>query len=317
MAGSLDLFDSQWLTNQETESDPRRSDVGYLQVHHTAYPSTSGARALMDPGGRTVSANGLLDPDGHLYEVVLLSRRAYTSATGFDHNCLTVETVNTTGGPTWGISEASRLRLAHLAVAMFRAGILGSLTRAHIIGHGEVPGTYATACPGPDMHLDHICELAQAIHAGVPKPKPIQEDPMYNLTFREDGAGMCTSIFGSSGVPTVQIYELLFRLRNAPQLATPFRGDWTPGAYAGKPDVLNNAEYAITDAYLALHRKAALAGIQLDDTKLRAALSDALKGAVLTVDSEIDADELAKAFETVIPRVSAAIVKQAGDKLAA
>lgn len=167
MPGSANLFDSQWLTDQNSESDPRRYAVGYLQIHHAATTSTTGARSLMDPGGRTVSSNGLLAPDGHLYEVVLLNRRAYTSATTFDHYSLTVETVNTSGANTWGISEASRLRLAKLAVDMFRAGLLGSLTRAHIIGHNEVPGTYATACPGPDMLLDHIVALAQNIAAGT------------------------------------------------------------------------------------------------------------------------------------------------------
>lgn len=172
MPGSANLFDSQWLTDQNSESDPRRYPVGYLQIHHAATTSTTGARSLMDPGGRTVSSNGLLAPDGHLYEVVLLNRRAYTSATTFDHYSLTVETVNTSGANTWGISEASRLRLAKLAVDMFRAGLLGSLTRAHIIGHNEVPGTYATACPGPDMLLDHIVQLAQQLFAGGTAPAP-------------------------------------------------------------------------------------------------------------------------------------------------
>lgn len=167
MAGTYNLFDAQWLTNQESESDPRARSVNVLQIHHAATTSTAGARSLMDPGGRTVSSNGLLDPSGFLYEVVLANRRAYTSATSFDHQSITVETVNTTGAPGWGISEAARTRLAQLAVDMFRAGLLGSLTRAHIIGHNEVPGTYATACPGPDMHLDWIVTKANEIYNGT------------------------------------------------------------------------------------------------------------------------------------------------------
>lgn len=191
--GSMELYDSQWLTNQESESDPRRGAVSYLQIHHTAYPSTNGARSLMDPGGRTVSANGLLSPEGHLYEVVLIGRRAYTSASSFDHYSLTVETVNTTGGPSWGISQASRFRLAQLAVNMYRAGILGSLTRAHIIGHNEVPGSYATACPGPDMHLDDIVRMANEIFSGKkseekPKEEEKEEDMIIQIgTPRTDG----------------------------------------------------------------------------------------------------------------------------------
>lgn len=165
MSGSYNLFDFDDLTDW-SESSPRTRAIDTLQIHHGTILSYSGLRSLMDPGGRTVSANGAMANDGRLGEVVrTFDRRAFTSATAFDNQCLTVEVCNTTLDPGWNISEACRIRLARLAVGMYRKGILGSLTRAHIIGHNEVPGTYATACPGPDMDLDHIVALAQQFYA--------------------------------------------------------------------------------------------------------------------------------------------------------
>jgi hypothetical protein len=163
----VSLFDSQWLTAL-SESDSRYGTaIDTLQTHHTAYPSLEGSRALMNPGGRTVSANGLLDVTGWLYEVVQLDRRAFTSASGFDRRCLTVETVNSTGSPHWGIDPRSRERLAQLMVAMFRAGMLRGLYYGvgGIIEHKDVPGSYATACAGPSMDTAWIIARANEIYA--------------------------------------------------------------------------------------------------------------------------------------------------------
>lgn len=166
MPGSLNLFDGVDLTSSTEWASRFGAAIDTLQVHHTTTTSYDGARDLMDPGGRVVSSNGLMSNTGYLAEVVLLLMRAFTSGSVYDRRCLTVEVCNLTLGPEWLISDASRERLAQLAVAMFRAGILGSLTRAHIIGHNEVPGSYATACPGPNMLLDWIVARAQQIYAG-------------------------------------------------------------------------------------------------------------------------------------------------------
>lgn len=175
MAGSLDLFDGVDLTASSEYSSRNGRKVQYLQIHHATLLSLAVLIAMMDPGGRQVSANGALGNDGHLVEVVPLSQRAFTSASRFDEVCLTVETCNTSLHPTWGISAASRERLARLAVAMFQAGLLGAISRQFIIGHYEVPGTYATSCPGPDMQLDWIVQRAHQIQAGgfAPQPKEI------------------------------------------------------------------------------------------------------------------------------------------------
>jgi hypothetical protein len=165
MAGSLDLFDSVQLTASSEYASRQGEKIDTLQIHHATMTSLSGLIGLMQPGGRTVSANGAMGNDGHLVEVVPLANRPFTSATSYDRRSLTVEVCNTTLSPNWGISDACHVRLARLAVGMYRKGLLGSLSRKHIIGHREVPGTYATACPGPSMDLDRIVALAVQMNA--------------------------------------------------------------------------------------------------------------------------------------------------------
>lgn len=177
MAGSLNLFDSVQYTAASEYGSRQGEQIDTLQIHHATMTSLSGLIGLMQPGGRTVSANGALGTDGHLVEVVPLDKRPFTSATGYDRRSLTVEVCNTSLSPSWGISEECRLRLARLAVQMYRKGLLGSLTRNHIIGHYEVPGTYATACPGPDMNLDRIVAYARAMNSSTAGEEltPIEE----------------------------------------------------------------------------------------------------------------------------------------------
>lgn len=207
MAGSLNLFDRTWLTSSSESSSRNGERIDTLQIHHAATTGLNGARSLMDAGGRTVSSNGLLATDGTLYEVVALDRRAFTSATGFDRRSLTVETINSSGAPGWGISDASRERLARLAVAMYRAGILGGFHRGPggIIGHNEVPGTYATACPGPDMHLDWIAERARSLNAGlagldVTEITETESDADMPINFRSTTGGVSYTM-----VPGIQV----------------------------------------------------------------------------------------------------------------
>ena len=143
-----------------SESDPRNRPIETLQIHHATTTSLSGLRALMDPGGRTVSANYAMGNDGHLMLVVPVERRAFTSASADDHRAITVEVCNTTLGPEWGISDACHRRLGRLAAEMhLEFGM--PLDRAHIYGHNETPGSYPTGCPGPSMNLDLVVQYAR------------------------------------------------------------------------------------------------------------------------------------------------------------
>lgn len=147
-----------------SESSPRTQKIDTLQYHHAAGTSLAVLESLMEPGGRTVTANAACDSDGALILKVALDRRAYTSGVAsYDQRCLTVETVNTSGAPDWGISDASHRRIGRLAAEMFREGLLQGLWYGSggIIGHRDVPGTYATACPGPSFDAELILRYAR------------------------------------------------------------------------------------------------------------------------------------------------------------
>ena len=309
MAGSLNLFDSTQYTASSEYSSRLGNTVQYLQIHHATMLSLSGLIGMMSPGGREVSANGAMGNDGHLVEVVPLASRAFTSGVAsFDRISLTVECCNTTLGPQWGISAATRTRLARLAVAMFRAGLLGSLTRRHIIGHYEVPGTYATACPGPDMLLDAIVAEANAIYNGGGSDARRKGKTMY-LARDVGGTIWLYTDNGRAGIASMQVVNLFNRLLYG---TTPY-------------DTFNAAELDM------MHATVLAAGNSGSDAEL-AALTKAINSISVTVDSkavadaviaaineqgvEVDTDAVAAAVDAALADNFAAIPKAVIDEIA-
>lgn len=165
MAGLWDVADWTALS----ESSPRLADVDTLQYHHSTVTSRAAARALYEPGGRVVSPNLQLH-DGVLYGICdPYTRRAFTSGVpAQDHRSNTVETDNLTGGPDWLIGMDNHNRLAQLMVDMYRESMLGGFYYGvgGLIEHRDVPGTYATACAGPDANSFYIIERAKVLHYG-------------------------------------------------------------------------------------------------------------------------------------------------------
>lgn len=165
--------DAVWW-NHSPNSSPRRpgDKIQYFVVHHAADPRDLATQRdrFMKANDRNVSPNWLIGKDGSVSEIVPPDKyRAWTSG-AFDYQAVTVETQNTTGDPTWGISEESHVAIAKLvAWASKRYGF--PIDRTHVIGHREVPGA-ATACPGPSMDLDKIVKLAKEFAEPVdPKPE--------------------------------------------------------------------------------------------------------------------------------------------------
>ena len=165
---------SAWW-DHSVNSSKREDTIQYFVIHHAA--ATSSAEALRDrfmsPNDRSVSPNWLIGADGSVSEIVPPDEwRAWTTG-AFDHKAVTVETQNTSGDPTWGISEASHEAIAQLvAWAGKRYSI--PLNRTFVIGHREVAGQ-STACPGPSMNLDRIVARAIEINATVePEPEPTE-----------------------------------------------------------------------------------------------------------------------------------------------
>lgn len=157
-------------------------------LHHTAGIMTIDQLVgMMQPGGRTVSAHAAIK-DRDIVSVVPESKRAYALADPtFDSRALNAECINSTGGPTWQLSDATHESIARwVADVCKRHGIRphrsGSPKTWTVIGHREVSSIhgagYATACPG-GMRLDWIVKRARELmNPTEPKPATEGEEPM-------------------------------------------------------------------------------------------------------------------------------------------
>ena len=255
----MPTFDSVNLT-ELSESSPRTKAIDTLQIHHATTFDLATLRGLMSAGGRQVSANAAMGPYGELMEVVPINRRAFTSGVpAEDQHSYTVEVCNTSGAPEWGISPEAHERLARLAVELYREGRLGSLTRSHIIGHREVPGTYATACPGPSMNLDWIASRAAQINNPAQRRSNMTTCYVKASTGdKKGGIGSLWAVAGDVGTPcpgnwrefvrTAQMYGDPLFDRAARMAAThgngimlsddeweSFKADYTTPVAAGSP----------------------------------------------------------------------------------
>jgi len=115
---------------------------------------------FMDPNNdRHVSPTWFIGQDGSINEIVPPDDWAPWTTPSNNMYSVSVETGNTSGSPTWGISEESHVAIAKLvAWASLRYGF--PVDREHVKGHREAPNVPATACPGPSMDLDKIVSYA-------------------------------------------------------------------------------------------------------------------------------------------------------------
>jgi hypothetical protein len=139
------------------------------------------------------------------------------------------------------------------------------------------------------------------------------------LVWDTAGTGYLVTEDGVLALGGPQIYNLFYRVINSNQLATPFdvKG-WIPSAQGGQPQVFLKAEMDIMNANLKLLSVQKQTGVTIDPTKLASALKDAL-GSELKVDADLSDDDIAKlasAYDVAVPRIAAAVVKQAGSALA-
>lgn len=126
------------------------------------------------------------------------------------------------------------------------------------------------------------------------------------------GTGRMIVPHGSFHVPNIQLFGLLERRRDA--------------LITGVADAMLDAEHAIIHGFLRACFQSSLAGIELDATKFNVALTEGFQklGNEILVDvttgadgDEIDAAELAAAFDLAIPRIVNSMLKQQGEALAA
>lgn len=136
------------------------------------------------------------------------------------------------------------------------------------------------------------------------------------LCWDTSGTGYLVTPDGTHGLASPQIYNLFYRLINSDQLKTPIGAPaQVVGGRGGAPDTFNRAEMDIINANLKIVARSAQTGVAIDVEKMSSALSDAL-GKKFNPRVEMDVEDLAKAFDVAAPRITASLLKQAGERLA-
>lgn len=160
--------------------------------HHGATTSGAAIEANMEPGGRQLSATGVIYNNGTSVGKVPEWDRPWTSGSyKIDRMALTTEMANG-AVDGWTITDATYDTCGRIAAAEYLLyGI--PLDRDHHVGHNELYSakfgweSYPTYCPGPPERVDWIVELGRRkLSSGTVglHNNPIEEEPM--LTFITD-----------------------------------------------------------------------------------------------------------------------------------
>ena len=168
-----------WSVPLGQESRDAGSVINRFIIHHTTNTG-SDENYFKSKNDRSSAPTWYVMADGSVIEIIDPAKRP--SATGkANTRSVAVETQNTSGAPSWGISDDSHEAIAQI-VAWFHSTYHGKtiggfpvdlpIDREHVIGHNEA-GVNATACPGPSMRLDWIVARAKEIVAGTAVTPPI------------------------------------------------------------------------------------------------------------------------------------------------
>jgi hypothetical protein len=168
--------DPRWVPETRKSS----TVINRLIVHHET-ATTSQVDYFKTWNERESCPTWEVERDGSVNEMIdpKLKPASTGSANEFS---VAIETTNTSGAPSWGISDASHEAIAQIAAWLSKQSSVGGvpvdikLDRQHIIGHNEA-GVNATACPGPSMDLDRIVKRALELAAPKPDPEPKPETP--------------------------------------------------------------------------------------------------------------------------------------------
>lgn len=191
---------SDWTSSSEWDSRPvplaqRGGDV-YFIIHHAVNTRVQDTIALSKPGGRQVSMTWAIGPaysgvTSPVYCVAIVPEeyRPFTTASSLDGAAVTVEVSNIDLSATYPVAQEAKEWCAQIAAYMHVTYGM-PLNRTYILSHQEVYsrgyGSYATACPGPDLQssLDWIVNRAiQIVNGGSASGKKKTVTTLYHTRF--------------------------------------------------------------------------------------------------------------------------------------
>lgn len=169
--------------------------IRYLILHHTG-TTVDQLYYFSTKNDRDSCPSYYFRKNGDVFELIRPSAKPASTGPEWNYRSIAVEMLDSTGSPTWELTDIQRVRCAELAVRMreavvFEGGMWDGvpiefeITRQYIIGHNEaLPGQ--TICPGPDARLDEIVAMAQKMwdekYPPEPNPEPTVEVPISTLS---------------------------------------------------------------------------------------------------------------------------------------
>lgn len=139
-------------------------------VHHTATTADQ-LDYFSYMNDRSSCPTWYMRTDGSVFEMIRPQLKPAATGPSWNYRSVATETQNTTGAPTWEVSDAQLETHAQIVawLAEFDGKELDGIPvsfkidREHVIGHNETG--FATACPGPYLasRLDSIVARARAI----------------------------------------------------------------------------------------------------------------------------------------------------------
>lgn len=167
-------------TGKLTANRPAGGDaIRRIWIHHCAATSDQ-LNYFLGSNERKSCPTVYVRTGGELLEFVPYAQRPWSTGAA-DADALTVETQNTSGAPSWGISEKSHESIAQWIAWVAQQDKIDGLkveffpTADTVKGHNSAPGA-ATACPGPSMNIPWIIARAQAIIADAEVSEPVEPE---------------------------------------------------------------------------------------------------------------------------------------------
>lgn len=131
---------------------PRRDKIRKITIHHAAGSATLQGFGATFNGTREVSANYGIDSLGRVGMYVEECSRAWTSSSpNNDHQAITIEVANDSGGPDWHVSDAALEATINLCVDICKRNGIEKLNFTGDKSGNLTMHKYfaATGCPGP------------------------------------------------------------------------------------------------------------------------------------------------------------------------
>lgn len=314
----------------------------------TTYAREGNAFALKDP--RFYGPNGHRGQDYYAaegspitsYESGVIRKIQFSTYLGW---CIVLESDIDGAFHGWAHTYAPKVKVGQWVPANMTLGLVAGRNNQpgstwdgahiHTTRGPSVESIFNGTVWDPRPHINAAKGATPATSTTNPVPVAIPQrrsNKMY-LAWTTDGTGWLCTQQGWTGLPSMQVYSLFSRMINSDQ-------------GKGKPDTFNRAEVDIMAGQQRIIAFAANNNVQIDPIKLASAISDALPGKLkieatmpatmmekldkidkgisgieltpedFNIKANVDPVLLAAAFDSAIPRVSAAILRAQGAALA-